>query len=130
MTRPQAERGLGAESRVPLRAFAEIPAFLLMGYTQITLYVPMAMMGIAFALVPAVIWPSVAYIVEPRTVGTALGLMTMIPVRRSIPLALPQMWEVKPVRANCLLVEHTSSRIDCSLIDKSDNHPKKRFKIG
>jgi MFS family permease len=54
------------------------PAFLLMGYTQITLYVPMAMMGIAFALVPAVIWPSVAYIVEPRTVGTALGLMTMV----------------------------------------------------
>ena len=54
------------------------PAFLLMGYTHVTLYVPMAMMGIAFALVPAVIWPSVAYIVEARTVGTALGLMTMV----------------------------------------------------
>jgi MFS family permease len=54
------------------------PAFLLMGYTRVTLYVPMAMMGIAFALVPAVIWPSVAYIVEARTVGTALGLMTMV----------------------------------------------------
>jgi MFS family permease len=49
-----------------------------MGYTRVTLYVPMAMMGIAFALVPAVIWPSVAYIVEARTVGTALGLMTMV----------------------------------------------------
>jgi MFS family permease len=35
-------------------------------------------MGVAFALVPAVIWPSVAYIVEQKTLGTALGLMTMI----------------------------------------------------
>jgi MFS family permease len=54
-----------------------MPAFLLMGYTRVTLYVPMAMMGIAFALVPAVIWTSVAYIVE-QTLGTALGLMTMM----------------------------------------------------
>jgi MFS family permease len=38
----------------------------------------MMLMGVAFALVPAVIWPSVAYIVEPRALGTALGLMTMI----------------------------------------------------
>jgi len=38
----------------------------------------MGMMGIAFSLVPAVIWPSVAYIVEQKRLGTALGLMTMI----------------------------------------------------
>lgn len=38
----------------------------------------MVLMGIAFSLVPAVIWPSVAYIVEQRALGTALGLMTMI----------------------------------------------------
>jgi MFS family permease len=55
-----------------------IPVFLMMGYTHVTLYVPMAMLGVAFALVPAVIWPSVAYIVDPKTLGTALGLMTMI----------------------------------------------------
>ena len=55
-----------------------MPAFLLMGYTRVTLYVPMAMMGIAFALVPSVIWTSVAYIVEQKTLGTALGLMTMM----------------------------------------------------
>lgn len=35
-------------------------------------------MGVAFALVPAVIWPSVAYIVNPKALGTALGLMTMV----------------------------------------------------
>jgi MFS family permease len=55
-----------------------IPVFLMMAYTSITLYVPMAMLGFAFTLVPAIIWPSVAYLVPQRTLGTALGLMTMI----------------------------------------------------
>jgi MFS family permease len=55
-----------------------IPVFLMMAYTHITLYVPMAMLGFAFTLVPAIIWPSVAYLVEQRTLGTALGLMTMV----------------------------------------------------
>lgn len=55
-----------------------IPVFLMMAYTNVTLYVPMAMLGLAFTLVPAIIWPSVAYLVPQRTLGTALGLMTMI----------------------------------------------------
>jgi MFS family permease len=55
-----------------------IPVFLMMAYTRVTLYVPMAMLGLAFTLVPAIIWPSVAYIVEQRALGTALGLMTMV----------------------------------------------------
>ena len=38
----------------------------------------MAMMGIAFSLIPAVMWPSVAYIVDQSKLGTAYGLMTMI----------------------------------------------------
>jgi len=38
----------------------------------------MAMMGVAFSLVPAVIWPSVAYIVEQNKLGTAYGLMTVV----------------------------------------------------
>jgi MFS family permease len=46
-----------------------IPAYLM---------VPMAMMGIAFSLVPAVLWPSVAIIVDSSKLGTAYGLMTMI----------------------------------------------------
>jgi MFS family permease len=54
------------------------PVFLVMAYTSISLYVPMAMMGLAFTLVPAIIWPSVAYLVPGRTLGTALGLMTMV----------------------------------------------------
>jgi MFS family permease len=55
-----------------------IPVYLMMGYTHISLYVPMAMMGIAFSLIPAVMWPSVAYIVDQSKLGTAYGLMTMI----------------------------------------------------
>jgi len=36
------------------------------------------MMGIAFSLIPALMWPSVAYLVEQSKLGTAYGLMTMI----------------------------------------------------
>ena len=42
------------------------------------LVLTMAMMGIAFSLVPAVLWPSVAYLVDQSKLGTAYGLMTMI----------------------------------------------------
>jgi MFS family permease len=55
-----------------------VPVYLIMAYTHISLYVPMAMMGIAFSLIPAVMWPSVAYIVDQKRLGTAYGLMTLI----------------------------------------------------
>ena len=55
-----------------------IPVYLIMAYTHISLYVPMAMMGVAFSLIPALMWPSVAYIVDQSKLGTAYGLMTMI----------------------------------------------------
>jgi MFS family permease len=48
---------------------AAIPVYLLL---------PMTMMGIAFSLVPAVMWPSVSLIVKEEKLGTAYGLMTMI----------------------------------------------------
>jgi len=55
-----------------------IPVYLMMAYTHVNLYVPMAMMGVAFSLIPAVMWPSVDYIVDQAKLGTAYGLMTMI----------------------------------------------------
>ena len=55
-----------------------VPVYLMMAYTHVHLLVPMAMMGIAFSLIPAIMWPSVAYIVEEGKLGTAYGLMTMI----------------------------------------------------
>jgi MFS family permease len=48
---------------------SSIPAYLM---------IPMSLMGIAFSLIPAVMWPSVAYIVNQSKLGTAYGLMTMI----------------------------------------------------
>lgn len=48
---------------------AAIPKYLIL---------PMTMMGIAFSLIPAVMWPSVALIVNSEKLGTAYGLMTMI----------------------------------------------------
>ena len=80
-----------------------IPVYLLMAYVRsanyITVYLPstadghfaliahhlppillvtMAMMGLAFSLTPAVMWPSVAYLVDQSKLGTAYGLMTMV----------------------------------------------------
>lgn len=55
-----------------------IPVYLIMAHTHLSLYIPMAMMGVAFSLIPAIMWPSVAYIVEENKLGTAYGLMTLI----------------------------------------------------
>lgn len=55
-----------------------IPVYWMMAHTKVSLYVPMAMMGVSFSLIPAVMWPSVAYIVGQQRLGTAYGLMTMV----------------------------------------------------
>ncbi|MEJ5286563.1 MAG: putative MFS-type transporter [Candidatus Kapaibacterium sp.] len=55
-----------------------IPVYLIMAYTKISLFIPMSIMGIAFSLIPAVMWPSVAYVVDEEKLGTAYGFMTMI----------------------------------------------------
>lgn len=52
--------------------------FVVLGVTHLSLWVSTVMMGISFSLVPAVIWPATTLIVEPRRLGTALGLITLI----------------------------------------------------
>jgi MFS family permease len=52
--------------------------FVVLGLTNSSLWVSTVMMGISFSLVPAVIWPATTLIVEPRRLGTALGLITLI----------------------------------------------------
>ena len=52
--------------------------FVVLGLTDLNLWVSTALMGISFSLVPAVIWPATTLIVEPRRLGTALGLITLI----------------------------------------------------
>jgi len=55
-----------------------VPAHLLLGLTYIWPVLPMIVLGAAFVLVPACLWPSVPLIVDERVVGTAFGLMTAI----------------------------------------------------
>jgi MFS family permease len=55
-----------------------VPAHLLMGLTHLSPVVSMIVLGGAFVLVPACIWPCVPLIVDARCVGTAFGLMTAI----------------------------------------------------
>ena len=62
-----------------------IPCHLAMGLTKIYPAYPMALLGFAFVLVPAAMWPSVPLIVRSERVGTAFGVMTAI---QNIGLAL------------------------------------------
>jgi MFS family permease len=52
--------------------------FVVLGVTNLDLWVSTVMMGISFSLVPAVIWPATTLIVDPRRLGTAFGLITSI----------------------------------------------------
>lgn len=61
-----------------LASMALLPVFLIMVYTNIPLLIPMMLMGFAYSMIPAIIWPSVAFIVKEDKLGTAYGVMTMI----------------------------------------------------
>jgi MFS family permease len=55
-----------------------LPVYLMMMQASIHLLIPMTLMGLAFSLVPAILWPSVMLIVPHAKLGKALGLMSMI----------------------------------------------------
>ena len=60
-------------------SFLLMPVYLMMAYKVPPLLgVPIAMMGVAFSMIPAIMWPSVAYIVEERRLGTAYAVMTLV----------------------------------------------------
>ena len=59
-------------------SFLLIVVHLLFSLTSITPFVPMILLGVAFSLVPAAMWPSVAKIVDENRIGTAYGLMFSI----------------------------------------------------
>ncbi len=61
-----------------LGTFILVPVFPLLAYTDVTLYVPVFMLGVAFSLIPAIMWPSVAYIVEQNRLGSAYALMFLL----------------------------------------------------
>jgi len=55
-----------------------VPVLLMLGYTAIPPVVPMAMMGVAFALVPAVMWPALVYVVDRSRLGLANGMLDTV----------------------------------------------------
>jgi MFS family permease len=55
-----------------------VPVFLMLGYTDIPPVIPMAMMGVAFGLVPAVMWPSLAYVCDRSRLGIANGMLDTV----------------------------------------------------
>ena len=55
-----------------------VPAFLTMAFTMIPPAIPMIILGCAFVMVPAAMWPSIPLLVEKNRVGTAFGLTTTI----------------------------------------------------
>lgn len=59
-------------------ALLMIPCYLVLAFTMVPPYLPMILLGAAFVLVPAAMWPSVPLIVEKNMTGTAFGMMTMI----------------------------------------------------
>ena len=52
--------------------------FLVLGATHWSLAISTVLMGISFSVVPAVIWPATAMLVEPRRLGTAYGLVNVL----------------------------------------------------
>jgi MFS family permease len=52
--------------------------FPVLAYTSWSLWIATVMIGIAFCLVPAVLWPAVPRLVEASRLGTAYGLMTLL----------------------------------------------------
>jgi len=52
--------------------------FVVLGATDLSPWFSTALMGVSWALVPAVIWPSTTFLVSPRRLGTALGMIAMV----------------------------------------------------
>ena len=52
--------------------------FMVLSLTDLSPWVSTVLMGVSFSLVPAIIWPSTTLVVEPRRLGTALGIITML----------------------------------------------------
>jgi MFS family permease len=55
-----------------------VPVFVLLGWTRVPPIVPMALMGVAFAMVPAVLWMSVVLVVKRAHLGFASAVVDAI----------------------------------------------------
>ncbi len=55
-----------------------VPVHLSLALTHFSPVVAMIVLGVAFSLVPAAMWPAIPIMVEEKRLGTAFGLMTLI----------------------------------------------------
>jgi MFS family permease len=55
-----------------------VPVFLLLAYTSVPPVIPLAMMGVAFSLVPAVLWMSVVFVVDRSRLGFASAVVDAV----------------------------------------------------
>lgn len=52
--------------------------FFILGATDLSLWISTVLMGISFSVIPAVIWPATAMLVEPKRLGTAFGVINVL----------------------------------------------------
>ncbi len=57
-------------------SFLLFPAFLVLMVPRVPVVVSVGLLGLAFSLVPAILWPAVTYLVEETRLGSAYALMT------------------------------------------------------
>ena len=55
-----------------------IPVFPLLAVPSQAPYVPIILLCVSFSLIPAVLWPSVTYLVDEHRLGTAYALLTLL----------------------------------------------------
>ncbi|HVN45483.1 MAG TPA: MFS transporter [Steroidobacteraceae bacterium] len=51
---------------------------MVLSLTDLSPWLSTALMGVSFSMVPAIIWPATTLIVEPRRLGTGLGVITLL----------------------------------------------------
>lgn len=67
--------------RASLMVFGSLlfaPTYFVLGATHVNPVLPMAVMGVAFSLVPAALWAAVPLIIAEKRLGTAYGVLTLI----------------------------------------------------
>ena len=70
---------IGRRATMLACAAALLPlTFVILATTSYGLWVTTLLMGASFSVIPAVIWPTTAMLVDKRRVGTAFGLVNMI----------------------------------------------------
>ena len=55
-----------------------VPVFPMLAYTDIPPVIPMALMGLAFAMVPAVLWMAIVFVVDRSRLGLASAVVDVV----------------------------------------------------